>query len=166
MVYCLHPIPLELMSDKEKLIHRFYTAFQNRDYATMQDCYHPQAHFSDPVFRSLDSQGVKAMWQMLVTAGKDLKISFHNVKANEATGSCHWEAWYTFSRTGKKVHNSIEASFEFKDGLIFKHTDRFDFWRWSRQALGLPGLLLGWTPFLKNKIAATAAAGLRKFMQP
>jgi len=131
----------------------------------MQSLYHPQAHFSDPVFTSLDSSGVKAMWQMLVTAGKDLRITFQDVKADDKSGSCHWEAWYTFSRTGKKVHNIIDASFEFKDGLILNHKDRFDFWRWSRQALGLPGWLLGWSPLVKNKVRNTASSGLRKFIQ-
>jgi len=131
----------------------------------MQRLYHPQAHFSDPVFTSLDSSGVKAMWQMLVTAGKDLKITFNDVKADDKRGSCHWEAWYTFSRTGKKVHNIIDASFEFQDGLILNHTDRFDFWRWSRQALGPPGWFLGWSPLVKNKVQNTAATALRKFMQ-
>ena len=131
----------------------------------MQSLYHPQAQFSDPVFTSLDSAGVKAMWQMLVTAGKDLRITFQDIKADDKRGSCHWEAWYTFSRTGKKVHNIIDASFEFKDGLILSHRDRFDFWRWSRQALGISGLLLGWSPIVRNKVRDTASSGLRKFMQ-
>jgi hypothetical protein len=153
------------MNAHETLIHQFYSAFQKKDYSTMQNLYHPEAHFSDPVFSSLNSHGVKAMWQMLVTAGKDLKITFKDIQANDNTGTCHWEAWYTFSRTGKKVHNIIDASFEFKDGLILNHKDQFDFWRWSRQALGLPGWLLGWSSFLKNKIQKTAASGLQKFMQ-
>ena len=131
----------------------------------MQGLYHPDAHFSDPVFTSLNSKEVKAMWQMLISAGKDLRIDFNNIKADDRKGSCHWEAWYTFSRTGKKVHNVIDASFEFRDGLIHKHNDVFDFWKWSRQALGLAGLLLGWSQILKAKIQATAAAGLQKFMQ-
>ena len=35
---------------------------------------------------------------------------------------------------------------------------------WSRQALGTPGLLLGWSPFLRNKVRATAAANLKRFL--
>jgi ketosteroid isomerase-like protein len=153
------------MNNNEKLIHQFYTAFQNKDYRTMQELYHPEATFSDPVFDSLDSKGVKAMWEMLVKAGKDLKITFQDIQADDKTGRCHWEAWYTFSRTGKKVHNIIDASFEFKDGKILTHRDRFDFWRWSRQALGMGGLLLGWTPVLQNKIREVARKGLDKFIQ-
>ena len=154
-----------VMNENEKLIQTFYSAFQKKDYATMQRLYHPQAHFSDPVFTSLNSSEVKAMWQMLILAGKDLRISFSNVKANDKNGSCHWEAWYTFSRTGKKVHNLIDASFEFKDSLILTHRDVFDFWRWSRQSLGVAGLLLGWSPAIKNKVRNTAASNLQKFMQ-
>lgn len=44
------------------------------------------------------------------------------------------------------------------------HYDHLDFWRWSRQALGTPGLLLGWTPFLKAKVRTQAGANLQKIL--
>lgn len=37
-------------------------------------------------------------------------------------------------------------------------------WKWSRQAVGLPGLLLGWSPFLKKKIQVEARMQLAKYM--
>lgn len=76
----------------------------------------------------------------------------------------HWEAWYTFSATGKKVHNVIDASFEFRDGKIIRHTDHFDFHRWAGQALGLPGKLLGGMAFMQNKIRAMGAKGLDEYL--
>ena len=50
------------------------------------------------------------------------------------------------------------------EGLIATQRDRFDFWAWSRQALGPPGLLLGWTPMLKTKVRAGAAKNLAAYM--
>lgn len=152
------------MHPHEQLIQRFYSAFQQGDYRTMQECYHEQATFNDPVFQNLSSAEVKAMWQMLVTASTDLKMDFSLVKANDHEGSCHWDARYTFSRTGRAVLNRIDASFEFKDGKIFRHTDSFDLWKWSRQALGATGWLLGWSPLVSNKVRATARKSLDKFM--
>jgi ketosteroid isomerase-like protein len=143
-----------------ELIQRFYTAFQQRDAATMAACYHDQAHFSDPVFTDLDAAGVRAMWAMLCARGKDLRIEFRDIDARQDSGAVHWDAWYTFSATGRKVHNSIDARFEFRDGLILKHSDRFDFHRWAGQALGFSGKLLGGTGFLQNKVRAQAAKGL------
>lgn len=70
----------------------------------------------------------------------------------------------TFGQTGRPVHNRIRAEFAFADGLIVDHVDRFDFWRWSRQALGLPGLLLGWTPALQAKVRAQAQGRLEQFL--
>lgn len=148
----------------EEIIHQFYTAFQRGDYQRMQQCYHPEAGFSDPAFPGLTSREVKAMWQMLLTASRDLKVTYDRVEANDQTGSCHWDAYYTFSRTGRKVHNSIDASFQFKDGKIFRHTDSFDFWRWSRQSLGASGWLLGWTPLLKGKVQSMARKNLEQFL--
>lgn len=154
----------QFMNSNEQLIHQFYTAFQHRDYVTMQALYHEQASFSDPVFQNLKSREVQAMWEMLITAGKDLKVDFSGIKANDTSGTCQWEAWYTFSRTGRRVHNIINASFEFQDGKIFRHEDTFDLWKWSRQALGMPGILLGWTPVIREKVRDMARKGLEKFM--
>jgi hypothetical protein len=148
----------------ELLIERFYTAFQQGDYQTMQSMYHDRATFCDPVFGTLHAPEVRAMWEMLIKSGKDLRITFHHVEADRLQGACSWEAWYRFSRTNRPVHNVIRASFAFDDGKIFRHADNFSFWRWSRQALGVTGLLLGGTAGLQRKIAHAAHENLTKFM--
>jgi len=132
------------MIKPEGTIHKLYTSFQIKDWRTMQSCYHEDATFNDPVFQNLNSKEVKAMWHMLAAAAQDLKVIFGDVIASDKTGSCQWQAWYKFSKTGRPVHNIIKARFEFKDGLIFRHDDTFDLWRWSRMALGVPGILLGY----------------------
>jgi hypothetical protein len=150
--------------NNKEFIIRFYSALQTLNYAEMQRSYHPEAQFSDPVFGTLDCEQVKAMWQMLLTRSKDLQVIFSNVHATQTTGKCRWEAWYTFSKTGRSVHNVITSSFEFKDGKIFRQYDSFNLWRWSRHALGITGLLLGWTPLIREKIKASARQSLTKFM--
>ncbi|MCU0324997.1 MAG: nuclear transport factor 2 family protein [Spirosomaceae bacterium] len=130
----------------------------------MGECYHDEATFTDEAFVNLNAQEVRAMWQMLCVRAKDFRLEFSQIKAEDNIGSAHWEAWYLFSQSGNKVHNIIDAAFEFKDGKISKHRDSFDFHRWAGQALGLTGKLLGWTSFLKNKVQTTARRGLDKFM--
>lgn len=150
-------------ADNKALIGRLYTAFQQKDYKTMAECYHPEAYFRDEAFE-LAGKEIGAMWHMLCKRGKDMTLEFYvTEKAGEITA--HWEPKYSFSQTGRFVHNIIDAEFEFKDGLILKHIDRFDFWSWSRQALGAPGLLLGWTPLLRNKVSKMAMGNLRTFMK-
>jgi uncharacterized protein len=153
------------MNQNQELINRFYTAFQQRDWKTMQQCYHPESQFSDPAFPGLNYVEVKAMWHMLCENAKDFSLQFSDVTSNGDQGSCNWQAWYTFSLTGRKVHNIIKADFHFKDGLIVKHTDTFNFWRWSRMAMGVTGSLLGWTPFFRSKVQATARKSLTRFMK-
>ena len=154
------------MSQHAELIRRFYSAFQQRDAEGMAACYAPDVRFCDPVFPDLIGDRAKGMWRMLVGRGKDLRIEFADVRAGDHTGAAHWEAWYTFSSTGRPVHNIIEASFTFEGGLITSHTDRFDLYRWSRQALGAKGALLGWTPFVQGAIRRTAARSLESFLRP
>jgi len=146
------------------VLERFYAAFAQRDHAAMCACYHAEARFSDPVFPDLGATQVRGMWRMLLTSGTDLRINYTVLKADERGGQVHWEAWYTFSRSKRPVHNRITSTFKLKDDRILVQHDRFDFWRWSRQALGTSGLLLGWTPLVRRKVQGMAAAELRKAM--
>ncbi|MBI5255140.1 MAG: nuclear transport factor 2 family protein [Burkholderiales bacterium] len=151
------------MHANAELIHHFYSAFQRRDGEAMAACYHPQARFSDPVFPALQGSEVGDMWRMLTRRAADLALSFDQVEADERAGRAHWVARYTFGATGRAVVNDIQAAFVFRDGRILEHTDRFDLWRWSRQALGAQGWLLGWSPLMHNAVRAQAAKGLAAF---
>lgn len=153
------------MTVNETLIRHFYTSFQNKDVSAMQDCYADNATFSDPVFTNLNAAEVKSMWAMLIHSGKDMRIEFRNIQEIPGGATAEWDAWYTFSATGNKVLNRIKASFIIENGKIVKHTDRFSFYQWAKQALGFTGLLLGWTSFLKNKISNTAKKNLETFMR-
>ena len=130
----------------------------------MVACYHSEIRFSDPVFPSLQGERAGGMWRMLCARATDLRIDFSGVEADDHHGSAHWEAHYTFSATGRKVHNIIEARFGFTDGKIAVHHDTFDFWRWTRMALGPTGWLLGFTPIVQNKVRRQAAIGLDKYL--
>lgn len=147
------------------LIERFYAAFARRDAAGMVSCYHPAVTFSDPVFPALDARGVAAMWAMLCKRGKDLEIAVSGIAADAGAGRAHWVANYTFSATGRKVANRIDASFDFRDGAIVRHVDRFSLWRWSAMALGAKGMFLGWLPPAQAAIRAQAAAALAAYEQ-
>ena len=149
--------------DNAKLIRGFYTALGNLDAGGMGRCYAENATFSDPVFTRLDAVGVRAMWSMLCARASDLQINVSDVEADDKSGSARWIASYTFSKTGRKVSNAIDASFEFCDGEIVRHIDRFDLWRWSGMALGVKGKLLGWTPAMQNTIRNEAAKGLANY---
>jgi ketosteroid isomerase-like protein len=143
----------------DDVLRRFYDAFAARDGETMAACYADDVVFSDPVFPRLVGDEACAMWRMLTRRAQDFSLEYEVT----GPGRVHWEARYLFSATGRRVHNVIDATIEVKDGLIVRHTDAFGFWRWSRQALGLPGLVLGWTPLLQKKVQRTAAKGLAAF---
>ena len=151
----------------EHLIATFYTAFAKGDWQTMQSCYHNQATFSDPVFQNLSAKETKAMWHMLTSSAKEFSLMFfiNPDYATDDKGTCHWEATYKFSKTGRKVLNKINASFVFKDGKILSHQDHFNLWKWAGMALGTSGILLGWSPLVQNKIRNTAKKSLEKFIQ-
>ena len=152
------------MHPNQALIEQFYRSFQKRDAEGMVACYHPDVVFSDVAFGELHGAEARGMWRMLCERGKDLTLEFSDVHADDSTGRAHWEARYTFSGSGRKVHNVIEARFEFRDGLIVRHDDSFPLWRWARQAMGAPGLVLGWSGFFERSLQRQARRQLEAFM--
>ena len=154
----------------EQTIRRFYDAFARLDADTMAACYAEDASFDDEAFSLRGARQVGGMWKMLCggTRAKGAsvwKLSYRDVRVDATSGQAHWDAHYLFSATGRIVDNAIDSRFSFTpEGLIGAQRDSFDFWRWSRQALGTPGLLLGWSPMLRNKVRATAAANLATFL--
>lgn len=155
------------MSQHTDIVNKFYTAFQQGDYKTMQAIYHPEIEFSDEVFPLLKGNEAKAMWHMLVEGGKDsgLKITFKNVNAVDDYVECDWEANYRLSLTGRTVYNKIHARFWFKEGKIVRHIDQFDFYRWTRMAFGFKGWVFGWTPFFRSKVQQTVHRRLKSFIE-
>ncbi|MBM3105450.1 nuclear transport factor 2 family protein [Pseudomonas sp. P66] len=145
------------------LINRFYQAFQRLDAEAMVACYSDDIVFSDPAFGTLRGKDAGDMWRMLTTRAKDFSLTFDSVRADDRSASAHWVATYLFSQTGRIVINDIQARFVIRDGKICEHHDSFSLWRWSRQALGTSGLLLGWTPLVQGKVRGQALKGLRAF---
>jgi uncharacterized protein len=143
-------------------IERLYAALGECNGAAMTACYAPGAHFRDPAFGDLHGADIGAMWRMLTNRATDLKIELREHDADEASGSAHWIARYTFS-TGRPVVNDIQAKFRFADGLIADHVDEFDFRRWARQALGPSGTLVALLPPLRSKARAKALDQLEAF---
>lgn len=144
------------------VITKFYSAFQQLDAIKMTSLYHKDIVFEDPAFGILKGEQAKAMWHMLCESQKDknFKIEATNITNNSA----NWEAFYVFSKTGRNVHNKIAATFEFKDGLIIKHTDNFSLHNWAKQAIGFKGWLLGCTNFFKKKLQSQTNYLLDKYI--
>ena len=148
-----------------ELIERFYAAFDRRDGDAMAACYAPDASFVDPVFGRLDADQAGAMWRMLTDQAEDLRVELAEHQSDGQTGTARWIARYTFTRTGRPVVNEVRATFKFADGLIVEHVDKFKFYRWSRQALGRTGTLLGWSPSLQLRVHREARSRLAAWMQ-
>jgi ketosteroid isomerase-like protein len=154
------------MQPNEALIAKFYTAFQQRDYHTMNSCYSDDIVFYDPAFELLRGDEVKYMWEMLCKNAKDFSLTFDNISARDHEYyTCNWVATYTFSKTGRKVVNHIKAHMRIADGKIIEHSDAFSLHKWSSQALGFMGKLFGWNSFFQRKIKNQARKNLLKFVE-
>jgi hypothetical protein len=153
------------MTTEQQLITTFYSKFQQRDWKGMLECYNEEVFFYDPVFESLEGRKVRAMWEMLLSVPGDLQLTFGQVEGAEGYGSCEWTATYTFTPTGRKVINKVKAYFFIADGKIAEHHDDFSLWRWCAQALGIRGMVLGWTSKVQQLVKWKARTNLEKFMQ-
>lgn len=149
----------------EKIILDFYQAFQNGDPKAMNACYHKDIVFNDPAFGHIKGDRVRAMWYMLLEKSKgELKINFSEIQANDYNGSARWTAKYNYGAGKRPVVNEVVGTFYIQNGKILQHTDHFDLWKWSRQALGIKGYLLGWTKTMKLKIQQTSSKMLSSYI--
>jgi len=146
------------------LIETFYAGLSELDADKMVSCYHDAVVFQDPAFGKLEGDRAKAMWRMLCANAQNFRIEYSIIEANDSHITAHWEAWYTFSKTGNPVHNSIDAQFKFKDSKIIEHNDRFNLHMWASQAIGWKGKLLGGTGFFRNKMVQQTNTLLDKFI--
>lgn len=147
------------------LVRRLYDALDRRDGDAMAACYLPDATFRDPVFGTLHGEEVGAMWRMLTTGAKDLRAELVDYDADERSGHARWRAEYEFPPTGRRVTNSVQASFRFAPGGIAEHVDDFSFFSWCRQALGPTGLALGWSPPGRRVVRGRVRGQLQRFQR-
>ena len=159
------------MHPNQTRLDHFYAAFARLDADAMAACYAPDVQFEDEVFSLSGHEQVSGMWRMLceATQAKNReawKLRYSGLEADDLRGKAHWEADYQFSAARRKVHNVIDSVFEFNEaGLIQRQRDRFNFWTWSRQALGLPGILLGWNPSFRVMVKRQAEVNLENYLQ-
>ena len=146
----------------EATIQALYTALDHHDGEAAAACYTDDAVFEDPAFGRLTDGAVKNMWRMLAERSADLgvKLGDHGVAADGRTGWAHWSANYTFTDTGRRVQNEIDARYTFRDGLIAEQVDSFPLRRWGAQALGTKGAVLGLTPLLARGVRKQARSSL------
>jgi ketosteroid isomerase-like protein len=154
------------MDVNEALINKFYSAFQKKDYRTMNSCYSNDIVFYDPAFEILRGDEARAMWEMLCKNAKDFSLTYGNIiKLDDEYYTCDWTATYIFSKTGRPVVNNVRANMRFANGEIIEHSDAFSLHKWASQALGFTGKLIGWNSFFQRKIKNQAKKNLLKFIQ-
>lgn len=153
------------MLESEETIHSFYESLAKGDAEGMNQHYHPLATFSDPVFGSLSANEAQAMWRMLLSraAGK-LTVTHEILQADEMQVKARAIARYSFGPKKRKVINTLNSVFTFRDGKIFDQTDHFSFHRWASMALGFTGWLLGGTNYLRQKVRKSSLKLLHRYI--
>ena len=141
----------------------FWESLAAKDADEMAACYAADATFEDEVF-TLRGAECGMMWRMLFQGAADLRVKVHPLVEGDGVAHGVWEAWYTFTATGRPVHNKIRTRLVVRGGKIADHRDQFPFYKWSRQALGGKGWALGWTPLVRAAVRKQARKRLDKWM--
>jgi predicted SnoaL-like aldol condensation-catalyzing enzyme len=134
------------------LLDRLFTSLDGHDHAAMAGCYGTAAKFSDIAFCLEGRKQIHAMWHMICEG--DIRAKFHIVDADNHSAQVNVTDDYTFSSTGRKVHNVIQSRFRFQDGVIIEHQDSCDARAWAAMALGgASGWFAGRFHLLRSKKA-------------
>jgi uncharacterized protein len=145
------------MESNRALLEKLYNGLERHDHDAMADCYHPDATFADIAFDLRGREQIHAMWHMI--AESDLESTYSIESCNARDGVVGWIADYTFTDTGRRVHNVLRSRLVLNDGLIVEHRDDSDPWKWGLQALGpVKGPLAWLVPAIRQRKAAEKLA--------
>ena len=132
------------MKDYNSVLNEFFIAFTNHDVETMLSYYHKDIIYDDIGFGKQKGENAKAVWYFLLgKVDKNAVITFSNIQITKNKGQVNWTTKYTFGK--RKIINQVTATFHFKDGKIIYHKDDYSLWKWSQQAFGIVGYLIGWS---------------------
>ena len=137
----------------ESLLSTFYKALAEGNLETLTTCYSKKNQFSDPAFGDLQGPQIMDIWTFLLSkGGENLQVETEVIYEESLSAAGQWGAKYPFGSKKRPVTNGITATFVIEDRKIVTHHDVFDLWKWSSQALGLPGMLMGWSPWFATKL--------------
>jgi ketosteroid isomerase-like protein len=144
----------------------FFEAFAQLNANAMCECYQKTAVFNDPVFGLLHYHELTAMWQMLCSNATNFSLQYETpVTVDNEYVTVNWVARYTFSATGKAVVNKVKSFIRIQNGYITEQSDAFKLSKWAAQALGIKGLLFGWSGFVQKRIRKNARKALEHYME-
>ncbi|KIM24981.1 hypothetical protein M408DRAFT_331453 [Serendipita vermifera MAFF 305830] len=153
----------------QELVERYLAAYKAGDLQAMEACMDPEFTFSDPAFPHLDTKHAKGMFAMFINNRDTNKMEVEYTDIKKGTNDLTYTATYTvkYLFAGRPVTNVIRPTFTISPttNLLLTQVDDFPFYPWARQALGLPGLLLGWSGYLQGKVQQTAGSRLEHSMK-
>jgi hypothetical protein len=130
----------------------------------------PWKFLSTPIFPKLEGVQIKSVWSMIMAGARDFSVHYEILSFDETHVRVSWTALNRFSATNRPVKNQVMTELMLSsptpggnEGKILSQSDVFDFYRWARQALGMPGTLLGWMPWFQKQIQTKSSEKLASF---
>lgn len=152
------------MSTKE-IVTSFYDCFAKGEAKGMLNFYAEEVIFCDPAFGKLSGNRPHEMWRMLLGRfDEHTTINFEVVETEANKAQVKWTAKYHFGKKRRPVTNRVTSTLILKNEKIVEYYDNFDIWKWAYQAIGIGGLLLGWSKFFQLKIQQNTNKMLDKYI--
>ena len=152
------------MSTKE-IVTSFYDCFAKGEAKGMLNFYAEEVIFCDPAFGKLSGNRPHEMWRMLLGRfDEHTLITFEVIEVSTDKAKVKWTAKYHFGKNKRPVTNHVTSTLFVENGKIVKQYDHFDIWKWAYKALGIAGLLFGWSKFFQLKIQQKTRKMLGQYM--
>ncbi|WP_299159182.1 hypothetical protein [uncultured Tenacibaculum sp.] len=63
---------------------------------------------------------------------EDVIVKVSNIEYIDDLAYANWQTIYIYTKTGRKVHNKVNASFKLKNDKIIEHIDVFSLHSWAK----------------------------------
>lgn len=125
----------------------------------LRSLYHPKAEYMDELF-SLKYREILALWYSCMLPEMKLEVKVKSIEQFKDVVVTKWTISYTISSINRRITLDEIGRFEFEDGLIIRHTDKYSFHSWCTQALGVAGMLASWSKWLRSKVRNQAYSSI------
>jgi hypothetical protein len=138
------------------LVEQLFKAFQSKDTDAIFATYAADCQFDHPLIGRLSKNEFSMAIRAFMRATPDYELAFQINHTDAKRVDVEWTITHIFHLTAKVIKQHGTTTCFLSNNRIVQQIDKFDRRAWSRQAMGMTGLVLsfvpGWRSFIEREL--------------
>jgi hypothetical protein len=158
-------INIEQVKVNWTIIDRLFKAFQSKDADAILAAYSAKCQFNHPLIGCMSKDEFSKAVQIFIRETPDYELAFQINHVSAKRVEVEWTMTHIFHLTGRIIKQNGKTTCFLSANSVVRQIDQFDRRIWSRQAMGVTGLVLsfvpGWKSFIERELRNTLGISAR-----